>query len=355
MPFGPKDLDAYLESFFAAVATSNPAVTDRSPGSGLYTLGRGFAALAAEQEMRLLELSESVHLRSSGQDLDLVAADYRVSRKAPRLARGHVLARSAAGQVRLGVNSIFVHPTNGLQFRLEVPTSVSNLGETSLPVIAMQTGPDSNLTAGTKLLSTAYPELILHVGRYRESTGEIREPLKGGEERESSDALRDRLRTTILQRKGGTEESIIAAALSFGGVVYAEVEGLAPGVVRLWLDANGQLGEASLQALQQALWPVRPVEIVLLLQQLERRYVSVRLELPAVSMLPLEELRQQALAETESYFRRLKRGQPFLPSDLTQSLRTTLRHTITVIAPEDPVNIPDNAVARLDSISVLLP
>lgn len=358
MTISPKPLEDYLESFFGALSLNNPKLTDRAPGSGLYTLGRAFASVCADLDLRLSEFGNTIHFSSArGRDLDLLAADYGLIRKASLSAVGSVLVLSRDQVTKVDPQTILTDAETGFQFmtRNNSSVSVGFISETRIPVISIERGPAGNLPAGTLLLSPKHPTLLWTLGSSRSQNGGVRGDLSGGAPAETDTEFRLRILQHINGRQGGTEDALLASLLSFQGVESAEPQVFAPGVVVLWVDAAANLSSSLMSSLQASVNDARPIGVSVFVRQLARRLVSLNLFLVPASGVSLTDLRANALALVQNHLKGLGRGTEFDPISLEASLLSALPVREAKVTPTGKVFCPPNAVIRTSDTRITFP
>lgn len=357
LTFVPRPLEDYLEAFFTALALNNSRLTDRSPGSALYTLGRAFAAVCAEQDLRLRGVADSVLLATArGEDLDALARDLGLRRRGATAAVGTVLAIADA-VTQLAPDTLMVDTNSGVQLvsRNRSPVTVGFVVETRIPVEAVTPGAAGNLPAGTLLVVPSQPQIRVTVGSSRQQGGVVGD-LRGGADRESDSDFRARLQMAFRSRRGGTWESIRAAILAHPGVEYVEPQVVSPGVVLVWIDSASQLSESSLRSIRQTLEQLRPVGVETTPVQLRRRYISINVQVLPRLGVDLDQLRAETLEAIRRFLLNLGRGRGLEPERLRQVLLAQLPlRDLEVLTPQGFVECGPQEVLRSDDVRLTVP
>lgn len=156
---------------------------------------------------------------ATGADLDRLAMDrYGISRKAAAPATGTIsLSRPTAayGATVIAADSRFA-TADGTEFATLTAASfgIGALGPVSVDVQAVVAGADGNVSASTinRVISTLADSSITCMNGSRTA---------GGDEEETDDAFRQRIRKFYVSARRGTLQAIEAGALSVAGVRQA--------------------------------------------------------------------------------------------------------------------------------------
>jgi len=303
----PRPLEDYQEFIYGQLAALNSPLTDRSPGSGLYTLTRALAATHAEQDLRLQEAYYACSPATAyGEALDRHAADYGLKRKPGTPARGWVLAKALAETTQLPPQLVLTEPHSTLQFWVQSPQPVtlSFILETRLAVVCTQVGEVGNLKAGTRLFHPDYPQVQFVVGGQRTTTGVVGD-LQGGSDPEDDSALRSRLYDRLTHASQSTGPALLQTLLAQVDVLWADVTVPTPGVAAFWVDAAAPLSHSRLNELLASIEPQRPAGIVYTLSQVGQQLLDMELRIWPAPGIDLDELSSSLRQLVRDYVRSL--------------------------------------------------
>ncbi len=221
-------------------------LTDFNPGSVIGTLVRAVA-----REIKVLyEQMDQAYRRAfidvaTGVALDNVVALLGVVRHPAIKARGQVtyLRRTATDQpVVIAAGERVADATGRTYVTLQPATIEPGAKSVTVPIEAVQPGPDGNVNAGTVTVMPTPPTGV---------TGVVNEgPIEGGRPAEPDDQLRERAKHALERAGNATLNALKFAVLGVDGVDGVEVldhsiDGSIPlGEVRLRYSAAGDLDKA---------------------------------------------------------------------------------------------------------------
>lgn len=177
--------------------------------------------------------------------LDLHGQQVHLERHLPKPASGKVKVTGKAGTV-LVAGTIFCTPATdtgpSIEFRSEEDAEIGEDGTALIPVLAVDRGTGSNVSANAVTLMAKPDKNVMEVLNP--------EPIRGGTERESNDDFYDRIAAEYSNSMTyiGTDADYVRWAKAAGAgdcIVVPAANG--PGTVKLVLvDANGQPADDSL-------------------------------------------------------------------------------------------------------------
>jgi hypothetical protein len=268
------------QDYLIAVAKSGSSlVLDTDPGSVVYTLARGVAAVAVSQDLKLQQLNASL-TTAVGTQLDAIGESFGVSRLQETYAQGYVLAiisaESNLTSYTLTGKTTLVDFSNGNQYVVVVSdATVYSNTEVRLLVKALLSGSASNVPAGTKLFCLERPEIQFVVGSTHLS-GYLGD-LTGGRDTESDSTYRQRVGQYLASTNTGSKQELTLKLQQYPLVTKAFVKTVAGGYVELWVDSLDLLTPSQLQELKTYISPFVAAGVVPILGQVTQRRLNLTL------------------------------------------------------------------------------
>jgi uncharacterized phage protein gp47/JayE len=210
---------------------ANLAVTDPDLDTSTGSVTRKILDVAAEAiseaylDNHLLTYQYDIDSKIDA-DLDAFVQLFGLARFAARRATGTVtFSRTVATDlvsipVNSQVNSLATSQDTGLQIGvLTLATGIMDIGELSVtvPVQAIQAGPDGNVAAGSITQSATPTTGVIAVTNLN--------PLSGGAFQETDSELRDRWKKTVFRSMAGTEPMFLGIATNDADCTNANVVG----------------------------------------------------------------------------------------------------------------------------------
>ncbi len=313
------------QEFFQMLAQYNTKLTAIAPGDNLYTLARAIAAMHADQDIRLDEVKKSLTIGTSvGIDLEKRAADFNISRRVSKPAKGFVLALSETNAVSIPPNFVLTDPSTGQQYFVNSPTSISVVPfiETRLPLLATRAGEQGNTLAGTRLISPLASSVRFVVGSHRTTGGVACSDLIGGRSAETDVELARRLIDSLSSSRVGSTSAIERRFLEEPNINYVIVSSPLPGAIQVWVDSTEEeLTGSEINRLKEIGNSIKPAgTLSVSVQALQKQYIDVNILVTLTQGGDLDEVTKQIRGAASSFFNSLKVGQSFISSNFTSSI-----------------------------------
>ena len=256
--FNPRTIEEAQQDYLLALArVDSPINLDISKGSVVYSLSRGAAALAAQQDLMLKEAASNSLLEATGELLDNYGASFGINRLGDSYAQGFVLAtvESDGNAVTIANGLQLIDLATGLQFFVKATGLVFAYAvvETRLQVVAAQTGASSNLAAGSRLSAPTLPNVSFVVGSVHETA--YKGDLTGGRDLETDFAYRQRISTFLISRGSSSETELTLKLLEYPTVTRVYAKTIVGGFVELWIDSLYQLTDSQLKEVKNYIAP----------------------------------------------------------------------------------------------------
>lgn len=186
----PRSVNNVIDSIRSSLQDVGSPLAKFSPYSNIYALLRTVSIAIAESDVNISNLSKSFYINSAtGEALDLRVSDMGMSRYEGSFAEGYTLALGPSSVIQDGT----ILSTADQLYQFETTETIYINNETKVGIRALNIGSASNLNAGIRLFSLAYPNTKFVVGSYRDPlTKEPIGSMSGGVDRESDLELRGR-------------------------------------------------------------------------------------------------------------------------------------------------------------------
>jgi uncharacterized phage protein gp47/JayE len=352
--FSPRTIDQISDGIYKYLLEQNTPLSDISTGSFITALTRAFSGSILNQELMLNELAQRFYLKSAtGKDLDLRAVDYGVTRKPGGFAVGSILVVSLTNNFTIPINTILTEPITGLQYTTESSATTNSSSEVVISVKSLIYGDNTNLVAGTKLISPSFPTVIFLVGTHRTTAREICGDLSGGISPETDDSLRTRIINTIINSRGTTQDSIKNVVLSDHSISWASIATPLPGFIQVWVDSPSQLTSADINRLTALVNTVKAAGVSSSINQVTRVVQNINIFIQPVDNVNLQTLTPLLIQITTNYILNLQIGTTFTRSSLVKLLlANTSVLTASIITPTTDINVNSTSVVRPGRILV---
>jgi len=334
------------QDYLLAIAKSgSPLVLDTDPGSIVYTLSRGVAAVAVSQDLKLQQLENSSLLNATGSQLDAIAESFGVKRLTETYAQGYVLAIigsefNLSSYVLTGRTTL-VNLSNGNQYVIVTPNvQVYNNTEVRVLVKALASGDSSNVAAGTKLFCLERPEVQFVVGNVHTTTylGDI----TGGRDTESDITYRQRVGQYLASTNTGSIEELTLKLMEYPLVTRAFVRTVVGGYVEIWVDSLQLLTPNQLKELKDYIAPSVAAGVVPILGQVTQRRLDFTLVVEPFRGLTtnLGALTENINVLVNSVLNSLSVGETFYTESLVNAVKPFVRSiAVTGIAATTQANV----------------
>mgnify|MGYP006282150957 CR=1 FL=1 len=320
--YTPKTIEEAQQIYYQALADANSGLRlDTTQGSVVYTLGRGSAAIAVQQDTDLKDLADSINLSTAtGNDLDIYST-FGLTRGAANKASGTVLCLSNDSVTTLAPNTILINPQSNRQYVTQnaVALTVSYV-EVPVKVEALLAGYLGNLGAGTRLYSTQYPGVSFVVGNSRSDLNTYTGDITGGTDVEDDDRFRTRIASWMLSHSTCAKAMVLNRLLTFPGVAKAFTVTRAGGVLELWVDSPSTFNAAQKLELTNYVLPYIAAGIVPAVSQITRKAVDISLSVVPYVGTDLDVLSSRFRQIILSFINKLELGQDLSIDSLSKVL-----------------------------------
>lgn len=249
--FAPKTFPDFFERMLARVV-ARTALTDLESGGVISTVCGGVARELDDISYQIVALQNLWDLdTATGADLDARAADANpdeISRQAAVAATGTVVFgrtnTAAAVTVPIGTIVAVVGGSPTYQTTAAVTLGIGVAESAAVGIVAVEAGSAGNCDPAdlTATPPTGILEIVVNLAGIETVRNDT--SCAGGQDRESDQSLRNRVRAYLRSLSRGTPEALRSAVLGvtvsgYGRIVIADVEELAVpnyGKVYVWID-----------------------------------------------------------------------------------------------------------------------
>ena len=332
----PKTIEEAQQIYYQALADANSGLRlDTTQGSVVYTLGRGSAALAVQQDTELKALADSINLSTAtGNDLEIYSS-FGLTRGAANKATGTVLCLSNDSPISLAPSTVLINPQTNRQYLTQNPVALTiSYVEVPVKVEALLAGYLGNLKAGTRLYSTQYPGVSFVVGNSHTESNTYTGDITGGTDVEDDDRFRSRIASWMLSHSTCAKAMILNRLLTFPGVTKAFTVTRAGGVLELWVDSPSTFNAAQKIELTNYVLPYIAAGIVPAVSQITRKTVDLSLSVVPFAGTDLDTLSSRFRQIILSFINKLEIGQD-LSIDSLSNVLTPLASKVVISPAKD--------------------
>lgn len=351
----PRTIAELQQEFFDSLTLVNPELTyDTSEGSVIFTLARSAAALGVQQDNVSLQLqSDSSVLTATAENLDNLAPS-SLTRSQGTKGSGFVMAIAKENAVNILSGTKLQHLSTGLQFTVTSSIQVQNLFEVVIAIEAIEIGQASNLTAGTPLFSSDYPDVCFHVGN--QFTDLYQGDILGGSNRESDTDFRERISQFFTEPSNGSALSIQRALDNYPLVDKSFINTRSPGVVEIWVDSPVTYSESQRIEVLNYISPYVSAGVVPVVLQVKRRPVDFTIDIKPFteSISDLSSLTESLTNVLNSFVNNLTLGETLNLNNLTSSMKS-LAQTVTILFPSANITAAVDEVITVGVVRYVLP
>ena len=297
----------------------------------LYTLIRGMAATCYAQEQEITGIVNAGLVSSSqGNDLDVLANTYGLSRRPGTSSFGTVLAK-ATNTTKLLVGAQLQNVTGTITLETTKEVVVSADREALVPVTSITQSSNANLVAGTPLYFIN-SDVSAVVGSYRDNTKQLIGNLIGGSSSESDDALRARLNTFIFNKGLVNKDAIISQLQSYVNTIHIVERRPAPGYTTIYIDTANQL---VIDKVISTVNNIKAVGVLFVVKSLQYQPVDLDLTayLTGITSDSVSTVVDNIKAAVEEYFSYLTVGDSVVVGQLTSYVTSKTGYTVSVNKP----------------------
>jgi uncharacterized phage protein gp47/JayE len=308
-----RTIDSILFQMRQSLEEVNSDLSTFPEYGNLYAIFRAVASSILEQDTKLNTISSSLFLRSAaGEALDAKASEFNLSRSPGAYSKGPIIVLGVSTSIP--ANTILNDINTGLQFSIDnqiniiSSRSVGSITSTEYTELA-------NLTAGTELYSSLYPNVRFIIGSaFNPQTNTYIGNLTGGVNKETDNDLKDRISNTIKTLSLSNIDALKIAARNIDGVTQISIIENQPSIgyitvyvnnseinflntVKIRLDAIKPIGTA----IQVKPFKTIPLNIALSLSSLNnttqlRNLITLKLRAYLQSLNPGSTLTRESIA-----------------------------------------------------------
>lgn len=275
----PRTIREIIQSIKNELQSAGSVLGNFSDYTNIYQIVRAIAAVIAEQEVLINQHNNSFYINTAqGLELDRRASDFGLIRKQGTPSSGHVLAISNTNKtINLPKGIVLTHAPTRFQFETAASSSITSNRESLILINGLNTTPNANLEAGTKLYSITYPNIEFIVGKYRNSSSKtIEGNLTFGQIAETDDQFRVRISNYISSLAKGTLQSLEASILTVPSISKVFIKEHLPtsGYATAYVNTRN---ESVLRQVRNVISSNKPAGIAILVKPL--KLVEVHIEL----------------------------------------------------------------------------
>jgi len=276
------NINLLTEIFKAEVIKNKPELNDFSTGSVVYTLGRAVSATVLEVYNDIEILRNSGLLFSDNISTELVSSiSPALIRGQGTKAKGYLLVNSlTSSNITITPGSIITHPRTLKQYKIieTENTIITPIVEFRLEVEALEIGLESNLPAGTNLISIEYPRIVFIVGSTRDINYKPVGDITGGTSIESIESYRQRIENSLLNNRVTQKQVLINnLALQYPDITHISIQTIANGLITIWINSPIIYTSNQLNIMNNNIQEFLPIGVYSQVKQQIHRIVSVRL------------------------------------------------------------------------------
>ena len=287
-----KTIDEILDNIRTVLKEENSELANFPEYGNLYIIFRSLASVISEQDAELDSMYDSLFINTSNdKNLDQRAKEYGLERQKGTKAYGSVIVENSLPisgnfNTKIKRGTILLNPFTNKQYM--VLKDVSLVGfRTLLEVESLEESSDSNLIAGTKLISNFYRNSNFIVGdTFNQLTNQYEGDIVGGSEKETDSLLRARILEVIKIKQSSTIRAIELAARSVRGVNNVLIEENVPtsGYINVFIDNTNfnVINEVKLRVER-----AKPLGVILSVKSFENTPININL---TVSLYNQEDL-----------------------------------------------------------------
>ncbi|MBD2201536.1 baseplate J/gp47 family protein [Calothrix sp. FACHB-1219] len=275
--------------------------------SNIYILFRSIASVISEHEYLIDQYRRSTSITlAERDDLDVKAYDYSLFRRPATPGSGFVLVTS--NEITQLSAGLILSSADGLvQFTLDDNYFVNN-SEVALPITSIERDYSVNLSAGTSLYSTFYPNIKFVIGQYRDSKGKPQIGISGAYPEESDDTFRQRILFYLNSLEKGTYTAVYSTILNSGiDRFYIKEHQPVTGYFTVFVNTSN---ERKLREIEEAIDSVKALGVAFIVRPLEVVYLDVLLTVKLINTSNINSTVNAIREKIIQYFNDLDLGQP---------------------------------------------
>lgn len=346
-----RNLDQVTQQIISSLLLQNSPLTDFTIGSVNRTLIRSIASVQLEQDALLKQLEDNILLLSGDSNiLDKKLSDFGITRIPASFATGVVLFKPKESNVNL-FNTILTDLSTGNQYSVTSSVKYVNyLGEQAFDVIALNTGSNYNLDAGTKLTASFDSSLSILVGSNRTADGVLTGDISNGVDKETDQELTQRFINLVTGTRFSTSLALRDFVLSQNNITFVSIDNPLPGYINIWYDSSIPFTTLNVDNLRNTISNEIPAGVQFNLKSVTKQLVDIKLRISNFNGSS-DTFRLKLQNDIKAWFINLNVNEVFNPNSLLSYLNTVnynvasleLEGIQTLVTP-----LPDNLITVND-------
>lgn len=332
------DIQKLHKIIIEGVSANTALLTDFLPGSINYTVTRGLAGALLDIYQKIEELEPNFFLTTAeGESLDKLGNSINITRIKGNSGVGYVLAQNTdIKNIIIPTRLVLTNPNTLKQYIVteDKNINIASYSEERIKIESVENNSDSNIEAGTMLISAQFPTINFIIGSYRSSSGQITGSIKDGISAEPDLIYRQRIIDTLLKPTNNYFfiKQLLINLGDINNVLFFTTEA---GKVDIWLEPKTNINTIRLAEIQNILDFELPLGIVSTAKILIKNQLNFKVKVYDFS---LEKSRLDNLKDSIIlYLRNLDYRSSLIIKELEDYLKIKTNLVLEVIAPLDKI------------------
>jgi len=277
-----RTIDEVIDNIRAELSRLGSSLSRFNPYSNLYIIFRAISSVITEQDSKLRNIYNEAFIKTATKEyLDRKGRDYGVYRLDGSVGYGSVLVKGTKTNIPKGL--ILETPNQYLQY--ETTESITSFEDIELPikVMSLARASQANISPGTFLYSSLFPNHSFIVGRYRDNDGVVKGGINGADDKEDDEQYRARILSLIKGPNTGTVDAIYNSlkTLPFINRVYIEEHSPVSGYFTIVTDITDRV---NLNKITDVINRVKPIGVSFRIRSLTIETVDINLRVKVISL-----------------------------------------------------------------------